>query len=112
MEAICYSEMSLKFCHHIPDDSTLAYFHKTSTVEIGNQPLLCSTQQLTVGRGVFCAIRADDIWRGPAAITSESRDLPETQLWANLRGREPGSRGTSTVEDITRQRSEDRDWEH
>jgi hypothetical protein len=34
------------------------------------------------------------------------------EMVASLRGREPGSKGTFTVEAATKQRSEVRDWQH
>jgi hypothetical protein len=57
----------------------------------------------TAGSGVFCAIRAEAIQRGAAAITSLEMVVRRAGDWcemaASLRGLEPGNRGTSTSTD-------------
>jgi hypothetical protein len=53
----------------------MAYFLQANSVEPEKKPYLgngCVTRKngVTLGGGVFCAARAEAIWRGPAAITS------------------------------------------
>jgi hypothetical protein len=54
-----------------------AYLLKARTVEQQKQPLLgngCVTRNngITVGSGVYCAVRAEAMQRGTATITGES----------------------------------------
>jgi hypothetical protein len=54
----------------------VAYLLKARTVEPEKQPLLgngCVTRnnEVTSGSGVFCAVRAEAIYREPTAITGE-----------------------------------------
>jgi hypothetical protein len=82
--------------------NTVAYLPKARTVEPGKQPLLgngCVTRKsgITVGSGVFCAVRVEAIKRGPAAVTIQSLETAVRRIMClcemvdNLRGREPGS---------------------
>jgi hypothetical protein len=57
----------------------MAYFLKARTVNPEKQLLLgngCVTRNIrvTVGSGVFCAVRAEVIYRGPSVITGYTED--------------------------------------
>jgi hypothetical protein len=96
-------------------ESIVAYLLKARTVEPGKQPLIgngCVTRRsgVTVGSGVF--VRSVPIRYNEDHLSLRKR--PETAVrrvgvWCEVAA-SPGAEERPLLQDVTQQRSEDRDW--